>query len=68
MPKEAIAAYERAVKKAIEDPEFVKRMDNQAAPVAFYSSEQYTKAYREQHVWMRPVFEEVWKQQQMEKK
>jgi tripartite-type tricarboxylate transporter receptor subunit TctC len=68
MPKEAIAAYERAVKKATEDPEFVKRMDNQAAPVAFYSSEQYTKAYREQHVWIKPVFEEIWKQQQMEKK
>ena len=68
MPKEAIAAYERAVKKAIEDPEFVKRMDNQAAPVAFYSSEQYTKAYREQHVWIKPVFEEAWKRQQEEKK
>jgi tripartite-type tricarboxylate transporter receptor subunit TctC len=68
MPKEAIAAYERAVKKATEDPEFVKRMDNQAAPVVFYSSEQYTKAYREQDVWMKPVFEEAWKRQQEEKK
>jgi len=68
MPKEAIAAYERVVKKATEDPEFVKRMDNQAAPVAFYNSEQYTKSYREQHVWIKPVFEELWKQQQKEKK
>jgi tripartite-type tricarboxylate transporter receptor subunit TctC len=68
MPKEAIAAYERAVKKATEDPEFVKRMDSQAAPVAFYSSEQYTKAYKDQHLWMKPVFEDAWKQQQKEKK
>jgi tripartite-type tricarboxylate transporter receptor subunit TctC len=68
MPKEAIAAYERVVKKATEDPEFVKRMDNQAAPVAFYNSEQYAKSYREQHVWIKPVFEELWKQQQKEKK
>jgi tripartite-type tricarboxylate transporter receptor subunit TctC len=68
MPKEAIAAYERAVKKATQDPEFVKRMDNQAAPVAFYGSEQYTKAYQDQHVWMKPVFEDAWKQQQTEKK
>jgi tripartite-type tricarboxylate transporter receptor subunit TctC len=68
MPKEAIAAYERAVKKATEDPEFIQRMDHQAAPVVFYNSEQYTKAYREQDVWMRPVFEEAWKDQQKEKK
>jgi tripartite-type tricarboxylate transporter receptor subunit TctC len=68
MPKEAIAAYERAVKKATQDPEFVKKMDNQAAPVAFYSSEQYSKAYSEQHIWIKPVFEEIWKQQQTEKK
>ena len=68
MPKEAIAAYERVVKKATEDPEFIKRMDNQAAPVVFYNSEQHTKAYREQDVWMKPVFEEAWKQQQTERK
>lgn len=68
IPKEAIAAYERAVKKATEDPEFVERMNTQAAPVVFYNSEQYTKAYRDQHIWLKPVFEEVWKQQQEEKK
>ena len=43
-------------------------MDNQAAPVVFYNSEQYTKAYREQHLWLKPVFEDAWKQQQKEKK
>jgi tripartite-type tricarboxylate transporter receptor subunit TctC len=68
MPKEAIAAYERAVKKATEDPEFLKRMEGQAAPVAFFNSEQYTKAYKEQHVWTKPVFEEAWKEQQKERK
>lgn len=58
VPKEVLDILTSATKKAMEDPEHVKKMDDMRQPVTFVGPEEFSKRWDEAEAQLRPAVEE----------